>query len=545
MTKSHVPTSIELTSLLKSYQNREYEDAERLAKSLSQKYPKHAFAWKILGVIEKQRGNLLEALNINQKIVMLASSDFEAYFNLGNTLKELGRLEDAWISYKKAINLKPDFVEAHNNLGNTLRALGKFGEAELSYKKAIALKPSYSEAHNNLGNSLKELGKPLEAEVCYKKAIEFNNNYVEAYFNLGNTLKELGKPFEAEVYYKKAIELKSDYIEAYFNLGNLLKESGNLVESEISYKKAISLNPNFAEAHNNLGAALKELGRIDEAEDRFLTAIKIKPDYAEAYSNLGNIYRDAGSINAAIINYKKAVNIDPQNQYLRHLLAAITGDSPSRATDSYVATMFDDYAVKFESSLINQLNYQMPKVIFKQLKKFAHVDDKKFDILDLGCGTGLAGLELIGIAKSLVGVDLSENMLTEAKRKNIYSKLIKDEISRMLEIEPRNSFDIVVSSDVFVYIGDLEKTFKYIYDILRTGGLFSYSVEGLFSSTLDGEKDLPNFKLNMTARYSHSLRYLNELCESSKFTLLDQRVEAIRTDKGEPIMGYVTLLSKN
>ena len=47
---------------------------------------------------------------------------------------------------------------------------------------------------------------------------------------------------------------------------------------------------------------------------------------------------------------------------------------------------------------------------------------------DLGCGTGLMGLELRSTVRRLEGVDVSEAMLAEARRKDIYDRLVKDDL---------------------------------------------------------------------------------------------------------------------
>ena len=153
------PSQTQLSSLFEHYQNGRYDDAEKMALLITQEFPGHQFAWKVMGALLEQTGRKSEALNANQKAVQLEPEDAEAHYNLGNTLMGLGRLEDAEASYKQTIALKPDFVLALSNLGMTLQALGRLEEAEASYRHAIALKPDYAEAHSNLGNTLKELGQ--------------------------------------------------------------------------------------------------------------------------------------------------------------------------------------------------------------------------------------------------------------------------------------------------------------------------------------------------------------------------------------------------
>jgi tetratricopeptide (TPR) repeat protein/2-polyprenyl-3-methyl-5-hydroxy-6-metoxy-1,4-benzoquinol methylase len=253
------PSQAEINNLLRQYQTGLYGDAEKLALSITERFPEHEFGWKALGAILSQTGRFSESLVPNQKSVQLAPQDAEARNNLGNTLKELGRFDEAEASYTQAIALKPDFAEAHNNLGNTLKELGRLDEAEASYTQAIALKPDYVEAYSNLGVTLQELGRLDEAEASYKQAIALKPDYVEAYSNLGVALQELGRLDEAAASYAKAIALKPGYVEAYSNLGVTLQELGRLDEAAASYAKAIALKPDFAEAYVNLGIALKNV----------------------------------------------------------------------------------------------------------------------------------------------------------------------------------------------------------------------------------------------------------------------------------------------
>jgi tetratricopeptide (TPR) repeat protein/SAM-dependent methyltransferase len=285
--KANNPSQQQLGSLLEHYQNGRLSDAEKLAVSITNEFPKHPFGWKVLGAVFKATGRKSEAVDANQTAVVLSPQDAEAHSNLGNTLKELGRLDEALASYTQAIVLKPDLAEAHSNLGNTLLELGRLDEAEASYSQVLALKPDYAEAHSNLGNTLKELGRLDEAEASYSQVLALKPDYAEAHYNLGVTLQELGRLDEALASYTQAIVLKPDLAEAHSNLGNTLLELGRLDEAEASYSQAIALKPDYAEAHYNLGVTLQELGRFDEALASYTQAIALKPNFAEALANLG------------------------------------------------------------------------------------------------------------------------------------------------------------------------------------------------------------------------------------------------------------------
>ena len=130
--KANNPSQEKLNSLLGHYQNGRYGDAEKLAVSITQEFPKHQFGWKVLGAVLKQTGRVSESLFAKHKAVELEPLDAQAHYNLGNTLKELDRLGEAEASFTQTIALKPDYADAHRNLGNTLQELGRLDEAEAS-----------------------------------------------------------------------------------------------------------------------------------------------------------------------------------------------------------------------------------------------------------------------------------------------------------------------------------------------------------------------------------------------------------------------------
>ena len=262
------PPQTQLSSLLEHYQNRRFSDAEKLSLEIIQDFPKHQFAWKVLGAVLGTTGRKSEAEAAYQTAVALSPQDAGAHNNLGNTLKALGRLDEAEASYNQAIALKPDFAEAHNNLGNTLKALGRLGEAEASYNQAIALKPDFAEAHNNLGSTLKVLGRLGEALASYNQAIALKPDYAVAHNNLGSTLKELGRADEALASYNQAIALKPDYAEAHRHL--TLMKTYEVQDEQYSKMEELYLDENLSEeqrCHINFGLAkvCEDLGNFEQA----------------------------------------------------------------------------------------------------------------------------------------------------------------------------------------------------------------------------------------------------------------------------------------
>ena len=185
------PSQQQLNNLLKYFQTGRYIDAEKLSLSITQEFPKHRFAWKVLAAVLKQTGRINESLTVSQKSIQLDPQDARAHHNLGIIQQELGRLKEAETSYRQAIKLKPDLPEAHYNLGVIMKKQVRLKEAETSYREAIKLKPDLPEAHNNLGIIMKELGRLEEAYSAFIQAINLNPDITDAYANLALVIKNV------------------------------------------------------------------------------------------------------------------------------------------------------------------------------------------------------------------------------------------------------------------------------------------------------------------------------------------------------------------
>ena len=241
--KSTNPSDTDINTLIQQYQAGRYGNAEKLAASLTKRFPNHQFGWKVLGVILQQTGKIRESLVPNQKAAALFPQDAEAHSNLGLTLQGLGRLNEAEASLRQAIALIPDCAEAHYNLGIMLQELGRLDEAEASYRQATALKPGYAEAYNNLGNTLLELGRLEEAAASFRQALDLEPDYAQAHSSFGIALYRSGALEEAEASCRKAIALNSDFTAGYMPL-LFIQSSSNFehtsyLKDALSYAKSI------------------------------------------------------------------------------------------------------------------------------------------------------------------------------------------------------------------------------------------------------------------------------------------------------------------
>ena len=123
-------------------------------------------------------------------------------------------------------------------------------------------------------------------------------------------------------------------------------------------------------------------------------------------------------------------------------------------------------------------------------------------------------------------------MLAEAKTKNAYSKLIKQDITDYLSNADLN-FDYFVATDVFIYIGNLSNVFRLIRYRNQKSGKFVFSTEHF-----DGD----GFFLEETGRYSHSKKYIKDLAKTFNYKIRHFEIQSLRREQDKQINGGLYLL---
>ena len=182
--------------------------------------------------------------------------------------------------------------------------------------------------------------------------------------------------------------------------------------------RSIERSPRLAEAHYGLEATLLERGDTQNANTCFHNALRHKPDFAKAHNALGCACLVRGERAQAQAAFQHALNLDPDNGMARHLLASITGANPEQAPEQYVTQLFDGFAEDFDAKL-RQLAYNTPERLLALLTQHAPPASRPWTLLDLGCGTGLVGVQFAPHVKHLVGVDLSAKMLAKIGRAHV------------------------------------------------------------------------------------------------------------------------------
>jgi predicted TPR repeat methyltransferase len=283
-----------------------------------------------------------------------------------------------------------------------------------------------------------------------------------------------------------------------------------------------------------LAQRLQQNGKVQTAFLCAKRAVELKPDYWDAWYDLGDLAQSVGRREEAREAFQKYFDAHPEDAELEHLLVALRDEAPPpRASDRTIQQIYKGFAVTYESRMREDLQYQGPERICDAIRSVIG-EPSRLNVLDLGCGSGLAGVALKPWAAQLVGVDLSPEMVAFARKREIYDRLEVGEITAWLE-GSHESFDLIVSCDVLIYFGDLRDIVVAAAKRVKAGGLFALSMER-------GER-FP-FQLTDTGRYAHHPDHVREAAAAAGLTVAYLDEAFLRMEYGVPVTGLFAVLKK-
>ena len=277
---------------------------------------------------------------------------------------------------------------------------------------------------------------------------------------------------------------------------------------------------------------LSAKGDVAAACDLLTQALDLVPGYAAAWFALGEAREKLGDRAGAVAAFERALAADPQDRHGASLHLIRLGAAPAAAMPgTYVRALFDGYAPGFDAALTEGLGYRAPELLLRALQA-AGLHMKFGSALDLGCGTGLAGVAFRPFCDWLVGVDLSPAMLAQARGKGAYDRLVEGEVLAFLgaEAAAKARYHLILAADVFMYLDDLAPVLKAAAAIMT--GLIAFSVE-----THDGDGAI----LRDTLRYAHGAAHVRDAIVAAGLNLVSLDFASTRTEKGVPVPGLIVV----
>ena len=121
---------------------------------------------------------------------------------------------------------------------------------------------------------------------------------------------------------------------------------------------------------------------------------------------------------------------------------------------SYLRTLFDQYAPRFEAALLGDLDYRAPELLFKAVLTVRNAARKPAFFkraIDLGCGTGLGAGAFAKEVDHFIGIDLSPGMIGQARGTGLYAELEVTEMVAGLRGKGDASANLILAADAMCY----------------------------------------------------------------------------------------------
>jgi predicted TPR repeat methyltransferase len=417
-----------------------------------------------------------------------------------------GTLDSAAMELNQAVNLDPQHPGLRKCRAELRRRLGDMEGAVRDAAEAVILDRTDPFAKALLGELLLLIDRIADAIACLTEAVAAVPDNIAFRETLAQTLATYGDIDAA--------------------LATLL-EGIRIVPGATALRNAAILLC-IRRRDNARAADLAEQARLDGVAD------------ANTFGLKGHALSGLGRHEVASLAYNEALKLAPGDAHLQHLAAA--AQIRSSAPEDFVRMLFDGGADRFESH-ITGLGYCIPGLVRRRVMEFAALANTG-PVLDLGCGTGLIALALSDLPLGpFTGIDVSPRMLEHARAKGLYSSLREARLPAALH-DGTAAWSLILAGDVLCYFEALQEMFRAVFDRLRPGGRFIFSLEELLpdlDGTIASNEDWAPGRLG---RHAHSARYVAATAAASGFRCLTLDHETLRYEAGGPVAGLLVVLER-
>lgn len=254
---------------------------------------------------------------------------------------------------------------------------------------------------------------------------------------------------------------------------------------------------------------------------------------------LGHALLAQGQDATAAPHLAAATRLAPEDAHTARLAASVGAAAPAGLTEAALALQYDRDAAGYDACL-GQRGDRVPGLIARAvgrlLPSVASGSQRLGPTLDLGCGTGLAGVVLHEWLEPmprrvLVGVDLSAGMLAEAAGKALYTELREDELTRVLAADLA-TYALIIAADVFCHLGPLDVVFGLSRARLRPEGFLLFSMQQAAARS-------PGWQLGRDGRYSHQDDYVRDALAAAGLEIVLWQDESLRHGPVVPMPGRI------
>ncbi|RZS31996.1 methyltransferase domain-containing protein [Corticibacter populi] len=217
------------------------------------------------------------------------------------------------------------------------------------------------------------------------------------------------------------------------------------------------------------------LGRTADALQTWARLSQLAPQAPQPRWARLHLLRQAGDRQGLQAELAALHSLAPDDPVVAHYTQWLAGQTPPTLPQVWLQWLGDAEAAHDDVRMQLRQGYALPRSLAAHLQTL--FPQRRFDLLDLGCGTGLLGQHLGRIEGRCHGIDIAPAMLQQASGRQVYDSLEQAEALDGLRAIGARQFDCVAALQLFPFIGDLQPCLAQAARVLRPGGLLFFSIE--------------------------------------------------------------------
>lgn len=423
----------------------------------------------------------------------------------------------------------------HLETARTQIAQGDLKAAALTLNKAQKNNPNDARVFMLAGLMAEKAGNIPGAFDALRRSVSLAPNWGPGLLELALLLARQNQFKEAVETAEKVAALEPKNLQVLAGVIDIAHRAGHLEMAVRHLRRGLDLVPGDPSLRRLLARDLGNLGQYTESLELWGSLIEQDPKDTESLMGRVHVLVAQGQPTRARKDTMALLELAPGDSVYAYYNALAHGATPPHQPPELNRGLFDDMAELYDQHMVRTLKYQLPKQVADKL--IARYPDKKINVLDLGCGTGLLGVCLGRLDGALVGVDISKGMIEQAARHNVYDRFHHTNLLDALEDTPASLYQVLAALDVFIYAGDMAKAIPNALRILTPGGQFVFSCEA-------APEDGPALVLQSSGRYAHQRSHIHSLCEAAGFAPIEFEDTVLRYENSEPVNGFVVMAHK-
>lgn len=252
-------------------QQENWEQAEKLLRTLLEQHPEHSSARSVLALTLLQQRRVAEAKQEYIKVLGFDGEQARALLMLGVLEMREGKLDEAEKFFKATLAKSPGFVEAITNLGMVATLRGDDKTAAKFHEQALALDPTFPMAIRRLGDMYFDRHEFAKALDYYRQATEKNPRDYRALSQAGLAARYSGDSKLALDYFVRSSKASREAWQGFYNEACLHAVEGRPMEALQRLRDAIE----------------REAGVVSLAQsDADLASIRKLPEFAQLMASV-------------------------------------------------------------------------------------------------------------------------------------------------------------------------------------------------------------------------------------------------------------------